>query len=174
MSYGDIDSWTIELDSIRYRIDLDPDYEANACPSGQGDCYSPEDLDAHARGLWSFVGVTVSPVIDGLDGETLRASLWGVEYGTMPAETEPHEGGQHPETTTDRAYLESTYPVPDLVSEVRSDLRKLRTALQALPLDDCEATHLRTEGIPQPATVHCDRTAGHAPPHRVMAYEWDG
>ena len=169
MSYGDIDSWTIELDGIRYRVDLDPDYESNAHPAGQGDCYSPEDIRAHELGLWQFVGVTVSPMISSLDGETLGASLWSVEYGTMPAETEPHEGGQHDAITTDRAYLESTYPVPDLVSEVRDRLRKLRASLQALPLDDCEATHPDHPGIVNAA---CRRAAGHAENHSSDFGEW--
>jgi hypothetical protein len=170
--YGEIDSWTVERDGVRYRIDIDPDYEANADPAGQGDTYSPEDLAAHAAGLWRFTGVTVSPVITGADPELFSASLWSVEFGTMPAETEPHEGGRHEEVVIDRSYIEG-YPFPDLAAEVRERLATFRTALEGLQLDDCPATHVRTEGIPQPYTVHCERTAGHEMPHRVMAYEWE-
>lgn len=132
---GELDSWTVQLDGITYRIDLDPDYEANSAPAGQGDCYSPSDLEAHAAGSWQFVGITVSPVIMGLEEYALRQSLWSVEFGIMPAETEPYEGGQHGETVIDRASIEAC-PFPDLAGEVRADLAKLRKKLNALDLTE--------------------------------------
>ena len=139
MSRGEIDSWTVERNGIRYRVDIDPDYESNANPAGMGDCYSPSDLDAHARYSWGFVGVTVTPEVSGTDHAdrypSAQASLWGVEWGVMPAETEPHEGGMHPETTLDRAAI-TEYPVPDLISEARDSLRTLRDRLNALNLED--------------------------------------
>jgi hypothetical protein len=168
---GEIDSWTVQLDGITYRVDLDPDYEANSAPAGQGDTYSPEDVASHAAGRWQFVGVTVSPVLAELDTEAFSESLWSVEFGIMPAETEEWQGGRHEELVIDRQTIQE-YPFPDLAGEVRTRLRTFRALLGALQLDDCPATHERTEGIPHPATVHCERTADHDPPHRVMAYTW--
>ena len=130
-----IDSWTTEQDGITYRIRLVDDQDANMDAAGQGDCYSPSDLAAHAAGDWTFVGVIVTPEVDGRPVEAAEDSLWSVEYGTMPAETEPHEGGQHGETVIDRERIES-YPVPDLISEARGNLRRLRVDLGGLKLDD--------------------------------------
>jgi len=54
--------------------------------------------------------------------------------------------------------------------EVATELADYAETLRKLTR--CPATHLRTEGIPAPFTVHCERAAGHPMPHRVMDYEW--
>ena len=84
-----IDSWTVDRDGITYQIRLVDDQDANQDAAGQGDCYSPSDLAAHAAGDWTFVGVIVTPVIGGRAVDGASDSLWSVEWGTMPAEPEP-------------------------------------------------------------------------------------
>lgn len=129
-----IDSWTVDRDGITYQIQLVDDQDANQDAAGQGDCYSPSDLAAHAAGDWTFVGVIVTPVIGGRAVDGASDSLWSVEWGTMPAEPEPHQGGQHGETVIGRERIES-YPVPDLISEVRGNLARLRVDLGSVNLD---------------------------------------
>lgn len=134
-----LDQWTMEKDGIKYRIDVLTDDESSP---DDADCYSPTDKEAFDNGLWRYVGVVVTPLIDGLDqGEGqahsyVSASLWGVEYGTMPAEPEPYEGGQHGETVIDRERIINDYPVPDLITEARGELVKLRDKLNGLNLKD--------------------------------------
>lgn len=164
---GYVDSWTVEQDGITYRVDLDPDTDSTP---DDAECYSPSDIKAYRDDLWSYVGVTVTPLVAGAGAS---AATWGVEYGVMPAETEPWQGGMHDRTVIDRAVIEREY-VPELIVEARAELRKLREALSALALNDCPATHVRTEGIPVPGKVYCQRAEGHITQtrHRVMEYEW--
>jgi hypothetical protein len=174
-----IESWETEADGMRYRVALVPDYESSP---DDYDGYPHGTREAFRRGEWQFVGVIVTPILDGpaegmagagqFSGVT-DASLWSVEWGTMPGcETDHGECNATEDVVIDRAFI-NRYPVPDLISEVRGQLRQLREALSGLALDDCPARHLRTEGIPEPFTVRCERAAGHAPPHRVMEYEWE-
>ena len=132
MSRGEIDSWTVESNGIRYRVDLDPDYDARP---DDYDCYSPEAQTAWLRDEWRYVGVTVTPQVSGTDYTdtypSASAALWGVEYGTLPATAEDAE------ITQDRAAI-NKYPVPDLISESLHSLRHLRDRLNALNLEDAK------------------------------------
>ena len=121
-----IDKATIECDGITYSVMLVPDYDASP---DDADSYSASDKAAFAAGEWSYVGVIVRPVIDGNELREAEDSLWGVEYGFMPAETEPHEGGQHEDITIGMDYITGTHPVPDMISEVRANLRHMRDNL---------------------------------------------
>jgi hypothetical protein len=126
---GGTGSWAVTQDGIRYRTDVDPDDDATVADY---DNYSPSDKEAFNRGEWQFAGVTVTPEVNGTDRDPcsfLPESLWAVEYGTMPAETEPWQGGTHPEITIGRDELASNHPVPDMSSEVRANLARLRDAL---------------------------------------------
>lgn len=142
---GQIDSWQIERDGITYRVDIDPDYESNqGDPRGNDDGMREETAEAHQRGEWEYVGVTVTALVAGTDytGDypTASASLWGVEYGTLPATSAEGIPGDDPRYGPDSAAVEigrgeiENYPVPDLISEVRGELAKLRDHLNALDL----------------------------------------
>jgi hypothetical protein len=130
---GTIDSWQAERDGITYRIDLYDDEEANADPAGQGDVYDgdPAALEAHARGDWQFAGVVVTPIIDGTEISGASDSLWSVEVGSY----EGWKSDALPGGYIGREYLTDVHPVPDMIGEVRANLLKLSTDLQAHGLD---------------------------------------
>lgn len=144
---GELDSWTVESGGIRFRFDLDSDYEANrddlrANDEGMRD----ETVAAHGRGEWEYVGVTVTPLVDGLDtGEFsyVSAQLWGVEFGDLPAtsaagipEDDFRYGPDSEAVSVGRDEIAGTYPGPDMIAEVRVNLARLRDALAALDLGD--------------------------------------
>lgn len=143
---GEIDSWTVERDGIKYRFDVDPDYEANSVsnPRANDEGMRDETIAAHKRGEWQYVGVTVTPLLDGLDDTAdsyLSDSLWGVEWGELPAtsaegipEDDSRYGTDDPGTSIGREYITDTHPGPDMIPEVRGNLRKLRDKLNALSL----------------------------------------
>lgn len=117
-----IEERTITRDGIAYRVMVVPDYDSS---TADADCYSPSDVAAFERGEWQYVGVIVRPVIDGTEVDAAEDSLWSVEYGTMPAETEPFQGGQHAETVIGMDEIVNVHPVPDMLGEVLSRLRLL-------------------------------------------------
>lgn len=142
---GEIDSWTYETGGIKYRFDIDPDYESNcddlrANDEGMRD----ETVAAHARGEWQYVLVAVTPVLDGVDDTRYSAMadhLGGVEWGELPptsAEGIPEDdsryGADDPGTSIGREYIQGTHPGPDMIAEVKGNLAKLRDRLAGLDL----------------------------------------
>lgn len=136
MRLGDIDSWEITRQGITYRVDVTTDEDSNYGDiTGNDEGLSPSDVEAHKRGDWLYVGVTVTPLVDGRAIDQAADSIWATQWGTMPAETEPWQGGQHEEIRIGRESIEE-YPVPDLVSEARGNLEKFRASLGGLDLSD--------------------------------------
>lgn len=134
---GDVDSWTADRGGITYRVDLWDDCEANsqsvADIAADDEGLSPSDLAAFVRDDWRYVGVVVVPLVDDLPVIQARVSLWHCGWGTMPAETEPWQGGMHAELNMDRAAIEDQ--AADLFGEARAELVRFRALLSALPLD---------------------------------------
>lgn len=141
---GEIDSWTIERDGIKYRFDVDPDYGAvTSDDEGMRD----ETRAAFGAGAWRYVGVTVTPEIDGLEADArhswLSADLWGVEWGDIPPasaegipEDDPRWGTDDAGVSIGREYITDNHPGPDLITEVRANLAKLRDELVTLDLGE--------------------------------------
>lgn len=117
-----IEERTITRDGISYRVMISPDCDSSP---DDADCYSASDKAAFKRGDWQYVGVIVRPVIDGQEIDGAEDSLWSVEFGDMPAETEPFRGGQHSGWHVGMDEIVNTHPVPDMISEVRGQLEKL-------------------------------------------------
>jgi hypothetical protein len=111
---------------ISYDVIITPDSDMT---EPDGDCYTPEDRAAYGD-TWSYVGVTVRPVVNGIDTATAGDSLWAVEHGTSPGWGRAHG----------MDYYLTVHPVPDMIREVRANLAKLRSELiaawAALDLDD--------------------------------------
>lgn len=126
-----LDSWTTEQDGITYQVALYADDDSNQDPAGCSDNYEAADLDAHKRGDWEFVGVVVTPLVDGQTVEAAQDSLWGVEYGSNPGRWLDEQGR---ETVVDREYITNVHPVPEMIPEVRGNLAKLRGDLGGLNL----------------------------------------
>lgn len=131
MSDHPFETTTIERDGIKYHVALYADYDSTPTDA---DCYSPSDVEAYNRGDWQYVGVVLTPDLPGIAGADLHDSLWAVEYGDMPAETEPFQGGQHEAWHVGMDEIVNTHPVPDMIAEVRANMRKLRDTLSALDL----------------------------------------
>jgi hypothetical protein len=112
-----IDSWTTEHEGVKYRVQIEPDYDAK--PTDY-DCYTPKQVTAWGDDRWQFVGVVVSALLDGLDPEWFTASLWGIEYGSLPLTDEADN--LTGETYDDGAYIRNEV-VPDLISEVWGDAK---------------------------------------------------
>jgi hypothetical protein len=112
----------IEDKGLGFTVELWPDEDST---TDDAECYSPSDIAAWQRDEWSFIGVVVRS-----DTGDLQESLWSVEYGSCPAETEPFQGGMHEAWTVDTDKIVSEYPVPDLLSELRSRMHKELPALR--------------------------------------------
>lgn len=121
-----IESRNITVDGIKYNVRLVSDLDGSI---DDADCYTDEDKQAWRDGRWSFVGVIVSADIDGIDPAYVSASLWEVYYGTSPSWV---IADVRPTGTVDLDELINVYPVPGMVSEVRSQLVKLRDKLPGI------------------------------------------
>lgn len=143
---GEIDTRVIEVGGIKYRVDLDPDDEAHPRDYDR-DAYSQEAIAEFDRGDWRYVGVTETPVIDGIgsgiDSDAvsgslgtiecgLSGSLWAVEYGHSARWV----SDTLPDGDIDMDQIVSVHPVPDMIPEVRASLRKLHAALSSMPILD--------------------------------------
>src|SRR5216683_3981349 len=129
MTRGEIDGRIVrdkDIDGLSYRIEVEPDY---ASTPYDADCYTPKQIEAWKRDDWQYVGVTVTPYLDGLGmdlpGEN---SLWGLEWGSLPQTTEDDRViGQ---SWIDLDYMiigtpdhpEYAYPVPEMIAEARGNL----------------------------------------------------
>lgn len=134
---GEIDSWTTEKDGIKFRFDVDPDYDSDrddlrANDEGMRD----ETLAAHGRQEWRYVGVTVTPLIEGTD---TRDSLRSVEWGDLPAtsnagipEDDYRYGPDSAAVTIGRDYIQDVHPGPEMIEEARANLAALRDRLTSL------------------------------------------
>lgn len=76
-----IDSVTVERNGIGYRIDL---HEDDRTTPAHADCYDAADVEAWKKDEWRYVGIIVTPVIDGMDLESCSVDLWSLEYGEAP------------------------------------------------------------------------------------------
>jgi hypothetical protein len=105
-------------DGVQFRVDIEPDPDAT--PNEWTDRNADPDLfTAYESGTMQYVGVIVTPVIRGRSLEAFTVSLWGNEYGSCPTW----------DRDIDVDYLVNEYPGPELLAEVRANLRKLRTVL---------------------------------------------
>jgi hypothetical protein len=128
----DIDSWTQDVNGIRYSVRIVPDDDLSPCDYED---YTPRQVKAWEEGEWQFAGVLVSLGIPGLDDGWPGASVWAVEYGNVPLTTEDDE-------LTGQAYDPAAYVrgdvVPGLVGELWAQpdatarLTELRDALSAV------------------------------------------
>jgi hypothetical protein len=124
---GEIDTQVIKdekIDGLSYRIDLEVDYDCKPDKFGlyPESCYTQAQLDAWKRGEWRYVDVIVTPVIRGVILEDFSDSLWGVEYGDYPITDEEDNVIETKDLSMDE--LISVHPVPDMISEVQSQLLK--------------------------------------------------
>lgn len=139
----DVDSWTTEAGGITWQVDLWRDRlfndSAQLVADGTAASYemTPEDLAAYDRVDWLFVTVVFRPVINGAPVEQARVSAGSFGYGTCPGW----------DSEVDREYVTTNYPGPELMTEARGDLARLRDTLAALNLepppgdcDDCQTT----------------------------------
>jgi len=60
-------------------VTMHPDYDSTP---GDADCYTEADHEAFNRGAWGYVGLMVTASRHGVELGT--ASLWGMEYGSLP------------------------------------------------------------------------------------------
>jgi len=127
-----LDSTTIERDGIRYRVSIHRD-EDSSPQDDEG--LSPSDKKAFRDGLWRYVGVVVTPELGTqIDASGMHDSIWGVQYGVLPAETSEWQGGKHGEIVIDMDYIVNTHPVPDMIGEVRENMRQMGVKLASLGL----------------------------------------
>ena len=129
---GEIDTRLIQVSGIKYRVDLDPDDEANPREYDTDTYYSPEAIAEFDRGDWRYVGVTVTPVIDGFDSDAVSDSLWAVEYGRSARWV----SDTLPDGDIGMDQIVTVHPVPGMIPEVRASLRKLHAALSSMPIFD--------------------------------------
>ena len=108
----DIDSWTQDVNGIRYRVRIVPDDDASPCDYED---YTPRQVKEWEEGEWQFAGVLVSLDIPGLDAGWPGASLWGTGYGDMPLTTEDDE-------LTGQAYDPAAYVRGDVVPDLAGEL----------------------------------------------------
>jgi len=110
---GEIDSFMIGdiKDPIRFRVDIDPDYESRHTDTDQ---HTPEDIKAFNDGEWRYVGITVTAVH--LYGDLpADATCWSVEYGLPKHDSRAKEG------------------VPrQLIRDVKGQLRQVAEEIAAL------------------------------------------
>jgi hypothetical protein len=158
-----MDSWTQEVNGIRYRVRIVPDDDASP---GDYEDYTPRQVKAWEEGEWKFAGVLVSPDIPGLDDGWLGASLWGTDYGNMPLTTEDDElTGQ---TYDPAAYVRDDV-VPELVDELWAQpdatarLTELRDAISAI-----------LASLQPPAAAGPSPEPETAPPHACPDQPGDG
>jgi hypothetical protein len=52
----------------------------------------------------------------------------------LPAETTEWQGGKHGEVVIDMDYIVNTHPVPDMVGEVRENMRRMSVKMASLGL----------------------------------------
>ena len=146
--HDQIDSKTVpdpEVTGLSYRIDIDPDYDSTP---DDADCYTDSQKAAWSDGEWRYVGYTVTPVIDGDPIGSASDSLSGVEYGWFlltdeddnvigrvdldglePNRPDQALPGYAPEP--DATFPGLSYPVPDMIREVRARLAALAAQLGA-------------------------------------------
>ncbi|HEX9355650.1 MAG TPA: hypothetical protein VF933_17760 [Streptosporangiaceae bacterium] len=127
-----LDSTTIERDGIRYRVSIYRD-EDSSPEDDEG--LSPSDKKAFRDGLWRYVGVVVTPELGTqIDASGMHDSIWRVQYGVLPAETSEWQGGKHGEIVIGMDYIVNTHPVPDMIGEVRENMRQMGVKLASLGL----------------------------------------
>lgn len=105
---SDISNWTQEIDGISYRVRIV--FDTDTSPADY-DGYTPRQVDAWKRDEWIFVGVIVTPDIDGLHPWGFGASLWGIVYGDIPLTTDD-------DVPTGEAYDSMAYIRDDVVPEL--------------------------------------------------------
>jgi hypothetical protein len=130
----------IERGGIRFRVFIEAD-ETATFADDEG--LSASDIAAHKRGEWQFARVRVT-VLDlperktDSDGDAevrmrVEASMRGLVYGHLPAETEKHNGGMHGDVTYLMADVLADDDVTgELVQECRNQLRAARDALSKM------------------------------------------
>ena len=137
-----IDSRTIQdaaVSGLAYSVEIVDDSDMSDV---EGDGCTPRQISAFRRGDWQYVGVLVTPVIDGDPIETARVSLWGVEYGDYLL-TDEHDN------EVGRRWLGmdeiiNEHPVPEMLDEVKDNVLQqlgpkidaLRAVYLALPVPD--------------------------------------
>lgn len=98
-----------EVPALSYRIDVVPDDDSRP---EETDALDEADVAAWKADEWRYVGVMVTPVIEGIgDLDESSSDLWGVEFGTLP---------NVPSIDLDQPVKQ--YPVPDLIEDVRANL----------------------------------------------------
>jgi hypothetical protein len=127
MTNSSIDSRAVpdkDIPGLSYYVEVFPDYDSSP---DDADCYTLMQRVAFKSGEWSYVGVVVTPVIDGDAIEMCSDSLWGLEYGHYLCTDEDDNEKSWLWIDLDamingqgEAY--DAYPVPDMIEEVRSQL----------------------------------------------------
>lgn len=131
-----IDSTTIkdpQIAGLSYKIAVVPDLDSSP---DDADCYTATQKAAWARDEWSYVGVIVTPVVNGTELLDFDDSLWGLEYGDFTMTDEDDNVTGRTWLTLDAFTTETVhemadgtekrfpaYPVPDMISEVQHKLR---------------------------------------------------
>ena len=118
---GDIDSRTITDNTtpgLSWLVTVDYDQELT---EPEGDGYTPKQVEAFRRGDWNYVVVGVTPVIDGIELDSMADYLGAVEYGYYVLTDEDDN-----QTGTASLFMDeliSVHPVPDMISEAKSTLK---------------------------------------------------
>lgn len=117
-----IDSRVVELLGMKWNVNVYHDEDGTPYDA---DCYSREDIAAWKRGEWEYVGIEVTPV-DMPAGVDVGASLWAIEWGTLPEHNAPLD--------LDYYLADPDGHVAALVGEARATLLGIWNALSRLPL----------------------------------------
>jgi hypothetical protein len=114
-----IDQITIadkDVSGLTYKVSIVNDYDLT---SPEGDGFTEKQVKAFSDDQWYYVGVMITPLINGDPIEMANQSLWGVEYGHYPATDEDDNLIEWLWLDVD-TIRESV--VPDLIDEARTDL----------------------------------------------------
>ena len=122
---GIIDSTAIpdpRVEGLSYLVQVVPDTDVSPGEFGlyPESAYTQSQYDAWKRDEWSYVGVIVTPIIAGEQYERFSDSLWGVEYGYYLLTDE--QGNETGRVNIDVGKLITEHPVPDMITEVRSQI----------------------------------------------------
>jgi hypothetical protein len=114
-----IDQWQQKQDGITWLVRLAPDQDSSP-NDWTSETEDPELYATWRAGNWSFIGVTVMPMLGGdYPLDHFGASVWSVMYG------------QGPDWTVDNDTIKANY-VSDLISQSRESIRNGASDLQKL------------------------------------------
>lgn len=107
-------------DGIGFSVRIVMDEDSSPYDVADGD--SDRVMLAAWGDTWWYVGVIVTPVVDGVELPMCAGDLWGVEYGSCEQWSRP----------VDTDVIVGEYPVPNMLAECRHQVRKLADRLARL------------------------------------------